>query len=85
METVDAQAEFAKLCFDIAGDPEPVAPDMLRTVADDSHIVYGSDFLHSPVVQNRLVVRSCLFGVSNPPSLGSSVLRLSHISREVFL
>ena len=48
METVDAQAEFAKLYFDIAGDPEPVALDMLRMVADDSHIVYGSDFPHSP-------------------------------------
>ena len=48
METVDAHAEFAKLYFDIAGDPEPVALDMLRLVADDSHIVYGSDFPHSP-------------------------------------
>lgn len=48
METVDAQAEFAKLYFDIAGDPEPVALDMLRMVADESHIVYGSDFPHSP-------------------------------------
>lgn len=48
METVDAKAEFAKLYFDIAGDPEPVALDMLRMVADDSHIVYGSDYPHSP-------------------------------------
>jgi len=47
METVDAQAEFAKLYFDIAGDPEPVALDMLRMVADDGHIVYGSDFPHA--------------------------------------
>ena len=48
METVDVQAEFAKLYFDIAGDPEPVALKMLRMVADDSRIVYGSDFPHSP-------------------------------------
>lgn len=48
METVDAKAEFAKLWFDIAGDPEPVALDMLRMVAEDSHIVFGSDFPHSP-------------------------------------
>ena len=48
METVDAVEEFRRLYFDIAGDPEPVALDMLRMVADDSRIVYGSDFPHSP-------------------------------------
>lgn len=48
METVDVKTEFAKLYFDIAGDPEPVALDMLRMVAEDSHIVFGSDFPHSP-------------------------------------
>lgn len=48
METVDVQAEFAKLYFDIAGDPEPFQLDMLRMAADDSRIVYGSDFPHSP-------------------------------------
>ncbi len=48
METVDAKEEFNHLYFDIAGDPEPVALDMLRMVADDSRIVYGSDFPHSP-------------------------------------
>ena len=48
METVDAKEEFKRLYFDIAGDPEPVALDMLRMVADDNHIVYGSDFPHSP-------------------------------------
>lgn len=39
---------FEKLYFDIAGDPEPVALDMLRMVAPDDHIVFGSDFPHSP-------------------------------------
>ena len=48
METVDAGAEFEKLYFDIAGDPEPVALDMLRMAAADDHIVFGSDFPHSP-------------------------------------
>ena len=48
METVDPWAEFVKLYFDIAGDPEPVALDMLRMVAEDDHIVFGSDFPHSP-------------------------------------
>jgi predicted TIM-barrel fold metal-dependent hydrolase len=48
METVDVQAEFEKLYFDIAGDPEPVHLDMLRMVAADDRIVFGSDFPHSP-------------------------------------
>lgn len=48
METVDVQVEFEKLYFDIAGDPEPTQLDMLRMVTDDSHIVYESDFPHSP-------------------------------------
>lgn len=48
MESVDVQAEFKNLYFDIAGDPEPVALDMLLMVADKDKIVYGSDFPHSP-------------------------------------
>lgn len=48
MEQINAKAEFEKLYFDIAGDPEPVGLDMLRMVTDDSHIVFGSDFPHSP-------------------------------------
>ncbi len=48
METVNVQAEFEKLYFDIAGDPEPVQLKMLQMVASDDHIVYGSDFPHSP-------------------------------------
>ena len=39
MESVDVH---------IAGDPEPVALDMLLMVADENKIVYGSDFPHSP-------------------------------------
>lgn len=48
MEQVDAKEEFSRLYFDIAGDPEPVGLNMLRMVADESHIVFGSDFPHSP-------------------------------------
>ena len=48
METVDVRKEFCNLYFDIAGDPEPVALDMLLMVASDDRIVYGSDFPHSP-------------------------------------
>ena len=48
MEQIDARAEFDKLYFDIAGDPEPVGLNMLRMTADDSHIVFGSDYPHSP-------------------------------------
>ena len=48
MDTVDAHSEFSRLWFDIAGDPEPVQLDMLRKVAGDDRIVYGSDYPHSP-------------------------------------
>lgn len=48
METVDVKTEFEKLYFDIAGDPEPVQLSRLRMVAADDHIVFGSDFPHSP-------------------------------------
>lgn len=48
MEAADVKAEFEKLYFDSAGDPEPVQLSMLRMVAADDHIVYGSDFPHSP-------------------------------------
>lgn len=48
METVDVRAEFEKLYFDIAGDPDPVQLKMLRMAASDDCIVYGSDFPHSP-------------------------------------
>ena len=48
METVDTGAEFEKLYFDIAGDPEPVALVMLRMVAAYDHIVFGSNFPHYP-------------------------------------
>ncbi len=48
METVDVETEFEKLYFDIAGDQEPVQLSMLRMMAADDHIVFGSDFPHSP-------------------------------------
>lgn len=48
MEAVDVNEELRNLYFDIAGDPEPVALDMLLMITDAEHIVYGSDFPHSP-------------------------------------
>lgn len=63
METVDAQAEFEHLYFDIAGDPEPVALDMLRMVARDDHIVFGSDYPHSPA---KVVLRKKQHFDANP-------------------
>ena len=47
-EAVDVRTEFEKLYFDIAGDPEPNHLAMLVLVADESHILYGSDYPHSP-------------------------------------
>ena len=48
MDVVDVKEELKNLYFDIAGDPEPVALDMLLMITDEEHIVYGSDFPHSP-------------------------------------
>ena len=48
MKPVDVKKEFANLFFDIAGDTEPAALDMLLMITDEKHIVYGSDFPHSP-------------------------------------
>lgn len=48
MEQVDVNAECSNLYFDIAGDPEPLQLPILRMMTDDAHILYGSDFPHSP-------------------------------------
>ncbi len=48
MEVVDVQEELKNLYFDIAGDPEPIALDILLMITDAEHIVYGSDFPHPP-------------------------------------
>ena len=47
-QKIDVDAEFKNIYFDIAGDPEPVALNMLLMVADKNKIVYGSDYPHSP-------------------------------------
>ena len=53
MEPVDIQNEFKNLYFDISGDPEPVALDMLLMVTDVNHVVYGSDF---PYVASKAII-----------------------------
>ena len=53
MEPVDIHNEFKNLYFDIAGDPEPVALDMLLMVTDVNHVVYGSDF---PYVADKAII-----------------------------
>ena len=53
MEPVDIQNEFKNLYFDIAGDPETVALDMLLMVTDVNHVVYGSDF---PYVAGKAII-----------------------------
>ena len=48
MEPVDARAEFDRLWFDLAGDPEPATLKSLLLVADPGRIVYGSDYPYTP-------------------------------------
>ena len=63
MVKVDVMAEFEKLYFDIAGDPEPGQLKALQAVAADDRIVYGSDFPHSPA---RVVVMKKKHFDANP-------------------
>lgn len=44
METVDIDKGIGRLYFDLAGDPVPNELGMLLNIADDEHIVYGSDY-----------------------------------------
>ena len=48
MDSVNVDAELERLYSDIAGDPEPDHLNILRMLAKKDHIVYGSDFPHSP-------------------------------------
>lgn len=53
IEPVDIDANIKNLYFDIAGDPEPNALDMLLTITDEKHILYGSDY---PYVPKNLII-----------------------------
>lgn len=48
MEPVDMETEIGKLYFDLAGDPLPDQMDMLLAIADEKHILYGSDYPYVP-------------------------------------
>lgn len=48
MESIDVAANLGGLYYDIAGDPEPNQLDMLLSITDEGHIVYGSDFPYAP-------------------------------------
>ena len=52
MEPIDIDANMKNLYFDIAGDPEPIALDMLLMITDENHIVYGSDYPYVAVQHN---------------------------------
>ncbi len=56
MDTVDVDSNIKNLYFDIAaGDSEPITLDMLMRITDKKHIVFGTDYPHSPatVVLNK--------------------------------
>lgn len=55
MEEVNVEENIKNLYFDIAGDPEPIALDMLLMITDENHIVFGTDYPHSPakVILNK--------------------------------
>ena len=49
MEPVNMEASIGRLYFDLAGDPMPEEMDMLLTITDKEHILYGSDYPYVPV------------------------------------
>lgn len=48
MKPVDVEANLKNLYFDIAGDPEPIALDMLLKITNSDHILYGTDYPYTP-------------------------------------
>ena len=44
MEPIDFAGNVGKLYFDLAGNPVPTLLPLLASIADPSHILYGSDF-----------------------------------------
>lgn len=48
MKEINVWDNLKNLYFDIAGDPEPFALDMLLMITDSEHIVLGTDYPHSP-------------------------------------
>lgn len=44
LSPIDVEAGLKKMYFDLAGDPMPEQLDMLLKIADENHIVYGSDY-----------------------------------------
>ncbi|MBE6105640.1 amidohydrolase family protein [Anaerovibrio lipolyticus] len=55
MEPVDIDASIGRLYFDLAGDPMPEEMEMLLSITDKEHIVYGSDYPYvlSPILLKK--------------------------------
>lgn len=49
MPDIDVKSNVAKLYFDTAGHPCPHLLDLLLTITDDKHIMYGSDFPYTGI------------------------------------
>ena len=68
-KAVDVKAGLQSLYFDIAGDAFPRGMQILRTLADDGHIMFGGDFPYTPVsaiqkkredLENMKISKECL-------------------------
>ena len=62
---IDVKEEFSRLYFDTAGNPVPHLLDLLETVAEPDHIMYGSDFPFTPedmVLKNAEKLKAHLRG-----------------------
>lgn len=50
-EAVDVKTSMQSFYFDLAGDIYPAGLQILRTLVDDDHILFGGDFPYTSVLQ----------------------------------
>ena len=81
MNPTDVNAEVKNLYYDIAGDPEPNALKMLMEITDEDHIVYGSDWPHSPA--KVIIAKKKHF--ENNPAYANLIQKIYHETGERIL
>lgn len=81
MQPVDVDAQLSRLYFDLAGVPTDDILDMLLTIAQPSHLLYGSDYPYvaEPVLEagkKALAARLALHGLDPDDIFSNNARRL---------
>ena len=71
MDPIDFAGNLARLYFDLAGNPVPTLLPLLASVADPSHILYGSDFPFTNAVIASKGIASLRDFLANDAQLGA--------------